>query len=221
MRDAESQDPAAPTLFCLLGREGLFAGVQSPRACGGFHPGGTKFIRQSGPGAISRAGAKIAEALHHLRLHRPPLPEKCHWLELGASPGGMTSELLARGHRVTAVDRAPLDARLRGAAGLAFVRQDAAAFRPRDGATFDALLCDLNGDALDSMRHVVRLAPSLSKGGLVIFTLQMPGVQMLPEMVALSESAIRLAAGAGLALVTQTHLSYNRHEFTLFFQRPA
>jgi hypothetical protein len=218
-RDAEAQDPEAPTLFCLIGHEGLYAGVQSPRMCGGFFPGGTKFIKQTSPGTISRAGAKIAEALHHLRLHRGALPEKCHWLELGASPGGMTSELLARGHRVTAVDRAPLDSRLRGAGGLQFVQKDVAAFLPRRGEMFDALLCDLNGDALESLRHVARFAPYMRQGGIVIFTLKMLGLQSLPDMVALSESAVRMASEAGLSLVSQTHLSYNRHEFTMFFEQ--
>ena len=71
------------------------------------------------------------------------LPEKSHWLDLGASPGGMTSELLARGHRVTAVDRAPLDARLRHANGLIFAQEDVAAFRPRTDMVFDAIVCDL------------------------------------------------------------------------------
>ena len=83
---------------------------------------------------------------------------------------------------------------------------------------FDAMLCDLNGDALESLRHVARFAPHLQKGGIVIFTLKMPGVQALPAMVALSDAAVHMASSAGLSLVSQTHLSYNRHEFTMFFE---
>jgi 23S rRNA C2498 (ribose-2'-O)-methylase RlmM len=217
--DAEAQDPAAATLFCLVGREGLYAGLQSPRDCRGFFPGGTKFVKQTGPSAISRAGAKIAGALHHLRLYRPALPEGSHWLELGASPGGMTSELLARNHRVTAVDRAPLDARLKGAPGLEFVREDVAAFRVREGAAFDAILCDLNGGPLESLRHVLRFVPHLRCGGFVVFTLKMPGVHTLEEMVRLSREVTGRARNGGLTLVSQTHLSYNRHEFTVLFER--
>lgn len=217
--EAEAQDRDAPTLFCLVGREGLYAGVQSPKLCGGFYPGGTKFISQSSPASISRAGAKVAEALHHLLLHRPALPKGSHWLELGASPGGMTSELLAREYQVTAVDRAPLDARLRNAPGLTFHCADVATFRPGDGVKFDAILCDLNGDSVGSMNQVLRLAKHLKRGGIVIFTLKMPGVQTLPEMVALSRSVVGTAADAGLSLLAQTHLSYNRHEFTLFFEQ--
>ena len=45
----------------------------------------------------------------------------------------MTAELLARGYRVTAVDRAPLDRRLENAPGLRMVLADAATFQPGAG----------------------------------------------------------------------------------------
>lgn len=217
--DAESQDPAQPTLFCLVGREGLYCGLQSPRAANGFYPGGTKFIAQGDENTISRAGAKIAEALHYLRLHRPAPREGSHWLELGASPGGMTSELLNRGYRVTAVDRAPLDARLKHERQLFFVQSDVAEFHPSDTTLYDALLCDLNGEAADSMRQVIRLAHSLKQGGLVVFTLKMPGIATVHGALNLLDEVCRDAEQAGLRVFAQTHLSYNRHEFTLFLER--
>jgi hypothetical protein len=219
-QDVEAQNPAAPSLFCLVGKEGLFCGVQSPRDSNGFYPGGTKFIRQNAPETISRAGAKIAEALHYLKLHRPALPEGAHWLELGACPGGMTSELLARGYRVTAVDKAPLDARLNGAAGLEFRRADVADFQAAEGAAFDALLCDMNGDARAALRQVVRLSKNLRKGGLIVFTLKGAGVESPAEMNDLSRAATVYATVSGLSEIKTTHLTYNRLEFTVFFTRP-
>jgi 23S rRNA C2498 (ribose-2'-O)-methylase RlmM len=221
IRDAEAQDSRAPTLFCLVGHEGLFCGLQSPRESNGFYPGGTKFIRQNAPGMISRAGAKIAEALHHLALHRSAPAADSHWLELGASPGGMTAELLTRGCRVTAVDRAPLDARLAGASGLQAVCMDAAAFLPEADTVFDAILSDMNGDARESMAQVIRLSKYLREGGLVVFTLKMPGVTGFAEMNALAASVVKAAAAAGLREIAMTHLTYNRHEFTLFCERTA
>ncbi|RBP36667.1 hypothetical protein DES53_116106 [Roseimicrobium gellanilyticum] len=217
--DAESQDPGKSTLFCLVGREGLYCGVQSPRAANGFYPGGTKFIAQGDENTISRAGAKIAEALHYLRLHRSAPPEGSHWLELGASPGGMTSELLNRDYRVTAVDRAPLDARLRHERQLLFVQCDVAEFQPPAAARYDALLCDLNGEAADSMQQVIRLAPSLKSGGLVVFTLKMPGIATVHGALTLVDEVCSAASQAGLRVVAQTHLSYNRHEFTVFLEK--
>ena len=221
IRDAESQNGDAPTLFCLVGEEGLFCGLQSPRASNGFHPGGTKFIRQTAPDMISRAGAKIAEALHHLALYRSVPAAGSHWLELGASPGGMTAELLKKDYRVTAVDRAPLDPRLKGAGGLQAVCMDAALFRPEAGMLYDAILSDMNGDARESIAQVARLSRNLGPGGLVVFTLKTPGVTAFGEINRLATSVVETAAAADLRRISMTHLTYNRHEFTLFFKRTA
>lgn len=218
--DAEQQDPHRPSLFVLVGREGLFAGVQSPAAARGFHPGGTKFIRQQSAGTISRAGAKIAETLHHLPLHATSPPPGAHWLELGASPGGMTAELLQRGYRVTAIDRAALDARLLGSPGLESLQADAGDFCPPSGVAYDAILCDMNGGALAAFAHVTRLARHLKPGGLVVFTLKLAGVETYDGVNALEQS-VRISAGqAGLSWLACRHLTYNRMEFTCLLQRP-
>lgn len=221
VKEVEEQDPEAATLFCLVGKEGLYCGLQSPRDANGFYPGGTKFVSQSSETTISRAGAKIAEALHYIRLHREVPAGGARWLELGASPGGMTSELLARGYRVTAVDKAAMDARLKNHAGLEIVRADVDAFRPDEDDRFDALLCDMNGDARGSLRQVVRLAANLEDAALIVFTLKGAGADSPEELIALSKAAIAFAKASGLELLAQTHLTYNRHEFTLFLQTSA
>lgn len=214
----EDQDPQAETLFCLVGKEGLYCGMATPREANGFYPGGSKYIDQDAPDTISRAGAKIAEALHYLRLHRPALPEGAHWLELGACPGGMTSELLARGQRVTAIDRSPLDARLNGRPGLKFVLADVSDFPVGTPASYDALLCDMNGPPEDSIAQVIRLSPSLKKGGLIVFTLKVPRIETIDGPLAWHRLILATAEKAGLRLLAKTHLTYNRHEFTLFFE---
>lgn len=219
VQQVEEQAPDAPTLFCLVGKEGLFCGLATPREANGFYPGGTKFISQNSESTISRAGAKIAEALHYLRLYRP-LPETgAHWLELGASPGGMSSELLARGYRVTAVDKAAMDARLTGHEGLTVVRGDVDTFQPPEQQHFDALLCDMNGDARASLRQVARLSSHLNQGSLIVFTLKGAGIGSPEELVSLCRAAKAFAAAAGLGLIACTHLTYNRHELTLFLRR--
>ncbi|MES2659401.1 MAG: SAM-dependent methyltransferase [Verrucomicrobiota bacterium] len=219
--EVEAQDSSLPTLFCLVGKEGLFCGMQSPKNSNGFYPGGTKYISQNSPDTISRAGAKIAEALHYLRMYRPKLKKGAHWLELGASPGGMTSELLTRGYKVTALDRAPLDKRLDGQAGLHFAMMDVAAFKPNANMTYQAILSDMNGDPRESTGQVIRLSKNLKPGGIVIFTLKTQGITTYAEMNALYGFALDSAVAAGLRHITTTHLTYNRHELTLFFELVA
>lgn len=221
IKNAEQQNPKQTTLFCLVGKEGLFAGLQSPAQCDGFFPGGTKFIPQNSPDTISRAGAKIAEALHHLQLTRKPPASGARWIELGASPGGMTTELLARDYEVIAVDRAPLDARLKHRKGLTQFVADAADFMPPAGLTFDAMLCDMNGDARDAMRQVSRLSKNLQPGGIVIFTLKLPGISSIDETTALESEVIEIARKAALIKIATRHLTYNRNEFTMFFERES
>ena len=220
VKTVEEQDPNQPSLFCLVGREGLFCGMGSPRDCNGLYPGGSKFIDKSSADTISRAGAKIAEALHYLTMYRKPLAKGAHWLELGACPGGMTSELLARDYEVTAIDRSPLDPRLKKAHGLKFVHADVIDFHPRSGERFDAILDDMNGPPEESMREVLRLAKALKPGGLVVFTLKLPKVEDVSGPCALFQKMVKRAEAGGLKLFAQTHLTYNRHEFTLFFERP-
>jgi len=216
---AEAQHSGRATLFCLLGPEGLYAGMATPLQANGFYPGGSKHLPHDAVDGISRAGAKVAEALHYLRLHRAPLAKGAHWLELGASPGGMTAELIAKQFRVTAVDRAPLDRRLDGARGLTFVLGDALNFRAPEGVWYDGVLCDLNGEARASMRALLAHQGALRAGAVVIFTLKLSGVESVAATLALRDEVVALAGAGGLALLAQTHLRANRREFTLFFEK--
>lgn len=220
-KDPEAQNPRRSSLYCLLGKEGLYCGVSSALEANGFYPGGTKFISQKAAHTISRAGAKIAEALHYLTLHRKLPAKGSHWLELGACPGGMTSELLERGYQVTAVDRAPLDRRLDGREGLHFSKTDVAEFQVSSRASYDAMLCDMNGDVRSALAQVIRLSKGMRAGGLIVYTLKTGGATSYAETNALYHSTLATAAAAGLRLVASTHLTYNRHEFTLFFERGA
>jgi 23S rRNA (cytidine2498-2'-O)-methyltransferase len=212
-------EPDDPVVHVLVGRTGLFCGLQTPRQANGFHPGGTRFIRQSGGEVLSRAGAKIVEALHHMRMFGTPPEHGAHWLELGACPGGMTSELLRHGYRVTAIDRAPLAAALDRADGLEFFLADVSRWKPSAGRRFDALLCDMNGPASDAFAQVARLAPSLQAGAMIVFTLKTAGAEGVGEMIQMEHHIRSAAASAGIRHLQTTHLTYNRREFTMFLDR--
>jgi len=215
--DVDSLDADDPVVYVLAGRTGLFCGLQTPRDANGFYPGGTRFIRQSGDEVLSRAGAKIVEALHHMRLHGGAPAAGARWLELGASPGGMTSELLRRGYHVSAIDRAPLAPELDGVAGLEFFRADVARWKPPTAVRFDAMLCDMNGPADVAFGEVTRLAGSLHGGSPVVFTLKTSGADGVGEIVRLHQRVLAAAGVAGIRHLQTTHLSYNRREFTIFF----
>lgn len=217
--EVEGQNPEEETLFCLVGKEGLFCGMQSPKKSNGLYPGGSRYISLTMPGTISRAGGKIAEALHYLLMHKPRFAEGMHWLELGACPGGMTSELLARGFEVTAIDRAALDKRLDKYPSLKFIQADAAEFEPPSGASYDAILSDMNGPPHEAMQQVIRLSSNLKKGGLVVFTLKFSRVERVQDPNALFRTITSMAEAAKLHLFAKTHLTYNGHEFTLFFEK--
>jgi 23S rRNA (cytidine2498-2'-O)-methyltransferase len=219
-QEPEQQDPQGMSMFALLGKEGLFASASAPRDCGGFFAGGSKHISHRAAHSISRAGAKVAEALHFLQLYRQPLPESCHWLELGASPGGMTAELLERGYQVTAVDRAPMDTRVASHPRLQCYAQDARNFQPPRGDVYDALLCDMNGSAEESLDVVLAQVPFLRSGAVVVFTMKTHRAATMQDIVSLHQRVIEQAKKGGLSFLAQTHLTYNRNEFTLFWEVP-
>ena len=131
----------------------------------------------------------------------------------------MTSELLKRGYLVTAVDRAVLDERLARAKGLEFFREDVGQFVPKKGSMFEALLSDMNNDPREAMRQVARLSVFVKPGGLVIFTLKTTGAESVSAINTLYRDVTAIAEKAELRLIAQTHLTYNRQEFTLFFER--
>jgi len=214
--DADALGPDDPVVYALVGRTGLFCGLQTPCSTNGFHPGGTRFIRQSGDEVLSRAGAKIVEALHHMRLLCEPPPQGAHWLELGACPGGMTSELLRHHYHVTAIDRAPLDRALVGAKGLRFFHTDVVRWRPPGLQRFDALLCDMNGTADEAFGQVVRLSKFLQPAAPIVFTLKMTGAEKVSDIIELHHRILAAADAAGLTHLQTTHLTYNRREFTMF-----
>ena len=100
-------------------------------------PGGIVEIPRD-TAAPSRAFAKLAEV--EIRLgRRIAAGETC--IDLGASPGSWTYLALARGARVTAVDRSPLRDDLMAHPRLTFIRGDAFGYEPAEPV--DWLLCDV------------------------------------------------------------------------------
>ena len=95
-------------------------------------------------GAPSRSTLKLAEALAHFlgddgieRRLKPGMSA----VDLGASPGGWTWQLVRRGLFVTAVDNGPMDAALLETGQVKQRRTDAFGFRPPEPV--DWMVCDV------------------------------------------------------------------------------
>lgn len=101
-------------------------------------PGGRVDVPED-PAPPSRAYLKLLEAEAHLG-RAVAAGDTC--VDLGAAPGGWTHVALARGARVTAVDRAPLREDLMRSPRLAFQRGDAFRYAPA-GPPADWLLSDV------------------------------------------------------------------------------
>jgi 23S rRNA (cytidine2498-2'-O)-methyltransferase len=218
--DPESVIPQKDVLFVYLTPKLLAAGTVAPRYAKSFFPGGTKFAKQSGDGNISRAAGKCVEALAALKLFAALPKPGSHWLELGASPGGITSELLQAGYKVTAVDRARLSEKLHRDPHLVFLQQDVASLK-FPNAIFDGLICDMNGDPQESLVQVARLSRSLKPLSPVVFTLKFAGINQYAQALQRAQEMRRYFYSQGIQSLQVYHSTYNREEVTFVGQKAA
>jgi 23S rRNA (cytidine2498-2'-O)-methyltransferase len=217
----EGVDPDGHLVVALVGPQGLQAGLTTARRSKSYYGSGVRYVNQSDEAIVSRAGAKIVEGLMFLRLCKA-LPAEglaIRWLELGASPGGMTAELLKRGFAVTAIDRAALSPALRRHAALDFRRTDVATFAPDAKTPYGALLCDMNGPWEHSSAEVFRLSHFLTPGAPVVFTLKFNAMSAPLAVLEAVRRLHSLAAAQGLIPLLTTHSTYNRNELTCIFQK--
>ncbi len=164
------------------------------------------------PGQISRSEFKLEEAIQIFAL---PLPTSGRALDLGASPGGWTHILRARGLAVTAVDPATLDPRLGGDANLRHVRTTAQAFlreyAPADKrAYFSVIANDMRMDPDVSAELMVRAARLLEPEGWMILTLKLTPNDPLRVV----RYCLRVLSQA-YAIVHVRQLFHNRNEVTV------
>ncbi len=167
------------------------------------------------------------------------------WLDLGASPGGITEALFQLGSRVIAIDRAPLHARLHEIPEIIFLRENAVeasvdrivdAARSVKSVQIDGIVCDMNGPPQTAAHSVLRLTPLLKPGGLVVFTLKLLKVREWSDLLHTVAHILcgknehpRTAAEKSpknsalnhfppLSYIGAYHLQQNRDELTLLFR---
>ncbi len=216
--------PGAPWrlhLFFADREHCLIAAV--PVAASAPWPGGIprlKFPRE----APSRSTLKLDEAFQVLldadereRWLRPGLAA----VDLGASPGGWTWQLVRRSIRVTAVDNGPMDAALMASGLVTHRREDGFHFQP--AKPVDWLVCDM----VEQPRRVAaRIAEWLAEGWCrqTIFNLKLPMKKRHAEVrLCLDLIRERVAAASREVDLRARQLYHDREEVTVFARavRPA
>lgn len=198
--------------LCLTATDAAFVAAAELAATAPW-PGGIPRLKFP-PTAPSRSTLKLDEALQVLL----DPGERERWLkpgmravDLGASPGGWTWQLVARSLRVTAVDNGPIDAALLASGLVDHLRADG--FRYRPPKPLDWLVCDM----VEQPRRVAELmAQWLAQGWCryVIFNLKLPMKKRYDE-VQLCLAILRDAVDGRVELRAR-QLYHDREEITVF-----
>lgn len=195
---------AAPTAhlgaWTLLSPDLMLA---SPTKTSPFVNGECRF-EEDHIGPPSRAYLKLWEAL--ARIGRWPQPgEDC--LDLGAAPGGWTWAIARLGARVTAIDRAELDARVMAMPGVGWREGSAFTLAPEP---VDWLFSDVIAYP-DRLLELVRRWIAADAARRIVCTVKFQGQTD-------HEAAAAFAAIPGGQLM---HLFHNKHELTFTWDRAA
>lgn len=165
------------------------------------------------PWRINRAELKLLEALDVFRIRLSP---GLRALDLGASPGGWTRLLLARGVSVTAVDPHPrgMAPRVREHPALQYLPCRAEEYLASSADRFDLITCDMYLPARESARLLVQAAPLLRSRGRVLANLKLGHPRRHHALLG-ALSILRQA----YRIPRMKQLHFNRSEVTLWMLR--
>jgi len=167
-------------------------------------------------GAPSRSTLKLAEAFGEFLDERSlaRLAPGTSAVDLGASPGGWTWQLVRRGVSVTAVDNGAMDAALMDSGLVKHRRTDGLSYRP--AAPVDWMVCDI----VESPSRVAHLAARWIAEGWcreTIFNLKLPMKKRWEEVLR-ARAIIDEALGGGYFL-RMKQLYHDREEITAYLAR--
>jgi 23S rRNA (cytidine2498-2'-O)-methyltransferase len=198
----------------FVGGRACYVGM-SAVANGAHWPMGIPRVRMP-PGAPSRSALKLAEALLEFVPGRRFEPGASA-VDLGASPGGWTSQLVQRGFMVTAVDNGDMDPRLLDSGQVKHRRDDGFHYRPADPV--DWMVCDM----VESPSRIARLVARWIAEGWCresIFNLKLP-MKKRREEVERCRGIVDEALGGGRYYLRFKHLYHDREEVTGYVARRA
>jgi 23S rRNA (cytidine2498-2'-O)-methyltransferase len=168
--------------------------------------------------APSRSALKLAEAIDEFidesdraRRFAPGMTA----VDLGASPGGWTWQLVQRGLMVIAVDNGPMDEALMESGQVKHRRDDGFHFRPADPV--DWMVCDM----VESPSRIARLASSWVAQDWcrqTIFNLKLPMKKRWEEVLR-CRGIIDEALGGGGYYLRMKQLYHDREEVTCYLAR--
>jgi 23S rRNA (cytidine2498-2'-O)-methyltransferase len=164
--------------------------------------------------APSRSTLKLAEALLQFAGDRE-FPPASTAVDLGASPGGWTWQLVQRGFMVTAVDNGPMDAKLLDSGQVRHRRDDGFHYRPPEPV--DWMVCDM----VESPSRIAHLVGKwLAQGWCreCIFNLKLPMKKRWEEVLR-CQAIIDEALGGGGYFLRMKHLYHDREEVTAYLAR--
>ena len=167
-------------------------------------------------GAPSRSTLKLAEAFMQFTPGREFAPGLSA-VDLGASPGGWTWQLVKRGFHVLAVDNGAMDAALMDSGQVKHRREDAFHFRPADPV--DWMVCDM----VESPSRIAALVAGWIERGWCrecIFNLKLP-MKKRWEEVQRCRGIIDEALGGSGYYVRMKQLYHDREEITGYLARRA
>lgn len=169
----------------------------------------------------SRSTLKLAEALMEMltEQERAQLRPGRRAVDLGASPGGWTWQIVHRGMKVTAVDNGPMDANLMESGLVEHLRADGFTFRPRHPV--DWLVCDM----VEKPARVVDLIARWFERGdcrAAIFNLKLPMKRRFEEVLLAREVLHgRLAKLGAPWRMQMRQLYHDREEITCLVIRES
>ena len=168
-------------------------------------------------GAPSRSTLKLAEAFQEFLDERSmkTLGPGATAVDLGASPGGWTWQLVRRGVAVTAVDNGAMDPELMDSGLVKHRRTDGLSFRP--AAPVDWMVCDI----VESPSRVARLAARWIAEGWCresLFNLKLPMKKRWEEVLR-ARGIIDEALGGDGYFLRMKQLYHDREEVTAYLAR--
>ena len=201
---------AARTLGLCLTPQGIVVGLNAPVPGYADWPGGRIRLRRS-PEQISRAEFKLEELFV---LDVAPIPTQGTAIDLGASPGGWTRLLRARGLRVIAVDPGRLDPRLGGDPGVNYVATTSGPFLESLRQPIDLVVNDMRMAPALSCQLMRQAAQHVRRDGFGIMTLK-----LTPSGASATIDAALGALRREWEIVFARQIYHNRNEVTVVLRR--